>query len=157
MAYQLASFNDVSFAKCIAWLPSADVDGFLAVGQTNGRVLLISLLGSNELSAYSCKEYLSKHNRQCNAVAWGVAKSNLLAAGFDKHRSEHGITVWDACRTGNDNMKPVYEIGFGDTVASLAWFTQPSTLIAGVNNKHLRVYDLRGMIPLDLFLIYLIS
>jgi WD repeat-containing protein mio len=143
-AYQLASFTDVTFVKCLAWLPSPQVEGFVAFGQTNGRVLLTSVLGNAESLSFNGIEYTSKHNRQCNALAWGVLDSNILAAGFDKHRSEYGILVWDVCKTGLDSAKPVVEFAFGEPTASLAWFNQSQTIVAGVNNKHLRVYDLRG-------------
>ena len=117
----------------------------MAIGQTNGRVLLTSLLSSADSCPLSGREYTSRHSRQCNTVAWGAAEPYNLAAGFDKHRSEHGLTVWDAKRTGSDSSKPVVEAAFGDTVSSVAWFNQSvHTLVTGVNNKHLRLYDIRG-------------
>lgn len=143
-AYQLGTFTDVTFARSLAWLPVADYEGVLAIGQMNGRILLTSVLGAGDTHPFTGREYASKHNRQCNAIAWGVLEPYMLAGGFDKHRSEHGLIIWDVAKGGNDNSRPLVEFAFGDTVNSLAWFSHNHTLAAGVNSKHLRLYDVRG-------------
>lgn len=145
-AYQLGTLTDVAFAKCLAWLPVPELEGVIALGHLNGRIHLASILGANDSSSIIGKEYASKHNRQCNTLAWGTTDPYMLAAGFDKHRSEHGLLLWDMSKTGSDSMRPVMEAAFGDTVASLAWFNFIGipTLVAGVNSKQLRLYDIRG-------------
>jgi WD40 repeat protein len=143
-AYQLGSLTDVTFAKCLAWLPVPELEGIIAIGQMNGRVALTSVLGSGEASPLNGKEYTSKHNRQCNTLAWGLTDPYVLAAGFDKHRSEHGLILWDVTKGGNDSNRPFMETAFGDTVTSVAWFSHSHTMAAGVNNKQLRLYDFRG-------------
>ena len=144
IAHQLGSITDVAFAKCIAWLPLPELEGVIAIGQTNGRVILSSVRGNTESCLFHGREYASKHVRQCHAVAWGISDPLLLAGGFDKHRSEHGVIIWDAGKSETEVAKPIMEAGFGDSVASLAWFTQSQTIVAGVNGKFLRVYDVRG-------------
>ena len=139
----MGSLNDVAFVKCIAWLPAPDFEDIIAMGQTNGRIILSSICGNSETCIYHGREYASKHVRQCHAVTWGVAEPLTLAGGFDKHRSEYSVVVWDVGRIENDT-KPIMEAGVGDSVASLEWFTQSQTLVAGVNGKFLRVYDVRG-------------
>lgn len=38
--------------------------------------------------------------------------------------------------------------GMGDTTSALAWFyKEPRTFVTGINNKVLRVHDLRGKFP----------
>jgi len=143
IAHQLGSITDVAFAKCIAWLPLPELEGVIAIGQTNGRVILSSVRGNTESCLFHGREYASKHVRQCHAVAWGISDPLLLAGGFDKHRSEHGVIIWDAGKSETEVAKPIMEAGFGDSVASLAWFTQSQTIVAGVNGKFLRVYDVR--------------
>ena len=143
IANQLGSLNDVAFVKCLAWLPVPEFEDVIATGQTNGRIMLSSIRGNSETCIYHGREYASKHARQCHAVAWGVAEPLTLAGGFDKHRSEYSVIVWDVSRIENDT-KPIMEAGFADSVASLEWFTQSQTLVAGVNGKFLRVYDVRG-------------
>lgn len=143
-AYQLGTLADVAFAKCLAWLPVPELEGVIAIGQMNGRVLLLSVLGSTDSSSIIGREYASKHNRQCNTLGWGLAEPYMLAAGFDKHRSEHGLILWDVAKVGHDN-RHLMEAAFGDTVTSLAWFNHTHTLAAGVNSKQLRIYDIRGI------------
>ena len=133
----------------MAWLPDLEHEGFLAIGHTNGRVLLTSILGSDVSCPFNGQEYTSKHNRQCNVVAWGVVKPHLLLGGFDKHRSESGLMMWDVGRTGHESTRPLMEAAFGDSVSSVAWFNHLQTIVAGVNNKNLRIYDARGDIILD--------
>lgn len=143
-AYQLGCLTDVAFARCLAWLPVPELEGVIAIGQMNGRVMLTSVLGSGETSPLNGKEYASKHNRQCNTLAWGLAEPYVLAAGFDKHRSEHGLILWDVTKGGSDGNRPFLESAFGDTITSVTWFSHSQTMAAGVNNKQLRLYDLRG-------------
>jgi hypothetical protein len=109
-----------------------------------------------------------RHARQCNTVAWNPVDSNLIAAGLDKYRADHSVLLWDVLkcphrgdgRTGvvpsvshqhhssfsaAEQARPVVELGLSETTHSLAWFnTQPRSLIIGMNNKHLRLVDLRG-------------
>lgn len=145
----MALLNDVAFVKCIAWLPVAEFEDVIAMGQTNGRITLSSIRGSSETCVYHGREYASKHTRQCHSVSWGVTEPFTLAGGFDKHKSEYSVIVWDVSRIENDT-KPIMETGLGDSVASLEWFTQSQNLVAGVNGKFLRVYDMRGNTKTDI-------
>lgn len=96
-----------------------------------------------------CLIVAPRHARQCNTVAWGPANSSLLAAGLDKYRTDHSVLVWDVLKCpqrGSDGyVRPVAELGLSDTAHSLAWLVhQPRSLVIGMNNKHLRLVDLRG-------------
>lgn len=110
-----------------------------------------------------------RHARQCNTVAWNPVDSNLIAAGLDKYRADHSVLLWDVLkcphhgdgRTGVvpgvshqhqassstvELARPVVELGLSETTHSLAWFnSQSRSLIIGMNNKHLKLVDLRGM------------
>ena len=46
-------------------------------------------------------------------------------------------------RLGLEPAKPYLEIGTSESTSSLAWFKQPKVLVAGMNNRTLRVFDLR--------------
>ena len=144
-ASHLGTLTDVAFAKCVSWLPVPEFEAVLAIGQMNGRITLGSITGAGDSCSFLGREYASKHNRQCNTLGWGTNDPYVLAGGFDKHRSEHGLIVWDVVKRGNDFAKPLMEAAFGDTVNSLAWFNTAHTIAAGVNNKHLRLYDIRGI------------
>lgn len=108
-----------------------------------------------------------RHARQCNTVAWNPVDSNLIAAGLDKYKADHSVLLWDVLkcphhgdgRTGMPSVshqhhaasqalelaRPVAELGLSETAHSLAWFnTQSRSLIIGMNNKHLKLVDLRG-------------
>lgn len=70
--------------------------------------------------------------------------------------------VWDIAHTGtfvaNNNMqylshygsslsglnKPLYELGQNEVVHSLKWL-QNKTIICGMNNKHIKIFDLRDV------------
>jgi hypothetical protein len=43
--------------------------------------------------------------------------------------------------------RPVAELGLSETAHSLAWFnSQSRSLVIGMNNKHLKLVDLRGIL-----------
>lgn len=103
-----------------------------------------------------------RHARQCNTVKWNPIETNLLASGYEKHRSDHSILIWDVMKGPSDSrmygsyssvygiqntefVKPIMEIGLSDMAHSIAWFNQsPHKLVVGINNKNLKIIDLRG-------------
>ena len=84
-----------------------------------------------------------------------------LAAGFDKSRNDPAIMVFDVSRDINSQQQQfslaeqqqsrimprgghTLEIAQGETCHSLAWFHEnPERLVAGMNQKNLKIYDLR--------------
>jgi WD40 repeat protein len=99
-----------------------------------------------------------KHARQCNAVAWNPVDFNLLVCGLDKYRTDQSLLLWDILKgppnserthhynaSQTESIKPLAEAGVSETIHSLAWFNnEPKCLIAGVNNKQLKIIDFRG-------------
>lgn len=103
-----------------------------------------------------------RYARQCNTVKWNPSETNLLASGYEKHRSDHSILIWDVTKGPSDYriygsyssvlgvqsteyIRPVIEIGLSDIAHSLSWFNQnPHVLIVGINNKNLKMLDIRG-------------
>lgn len=97
-------------------------------------------------------------------MKWNPTESNLLASGYEKHRSDHSILIWDVLKgpadyrsysshssvlglQNTDYIRPVMEIGLSDIAHSISWFNQsPHVLVVGVNNKNLKVLDIRGKI-----------
>ncbi|UYV67394.1 MIOS [Cordylochernes scorpioides] len=70
-------------------------------------------------------------------------------AGMDKTRAENGVLVWDIKRSlhlSSDSAaqpcRPIIELGLSETTHSLDWLG-PKSLICGINNKHLKIFDLR--------------
>ncbi|KAK7500780.1 hypothetical protein BaRGS_00008024 [Batillaria attramentaria] len=109
------------------------------------------------------KEFVPRHSRQCNFLAWNPEESHLLTEGLEKFRNDACIVIWDitSSHMTSDNSersrysssehgsvtRPCFEIGPGDTCSSFAWFPQDArTFVTGVNNRYLRVYDLRDTV-----------
>lgn len=163
----LAINSDTPYMKCVAWYPKQEPECLLAVGQANGRVVLTSLGQSHNAACKELvgKEFVPKHARQCNTLAWNPVDSNLLAAGLDKHRADFSVLIWDisskfAAETGvaaeksrlppmdldsgTTVTKPLYEIGQNDACLSLCWLLRdPKLLLAGMH-RNLAIFDLRN-------------
>ncbi|KDR16180.1 GATOR complex protein MIOS [Zootermopsis nevadensis] len=163
----LATNSNHHYVKCVDIYPQPEPDILLAIGQANGKVVLTTF-GPTAFDALGLtgKELVPRHARQCNTVAWNPVDSNLIAAGLDKYKADHSVLLWDVLkcphhgdgRTGMPSVsyqhhaasqalelaRPVAELGLSETAHSLAWFnTQSRSLIIGMNNKHLKLVDLR--------------
>jgi len=134
--------NSVSerYIKCVdVWRG----DGvLLAVGQATGRVSLV-LLSDVEGEFLSDREYNPRQSRPCTALAWHPNQNTLLAAGFEKIRTEHGIIVWELSQTKLSD-KPTFEVGNGDHCTSLAWLHTQPCLVAGLGAKIIKIFDSRN-------------
>ncbi|XP_041102180.1 GATOR complex protein MIOS [Polyodon spathula] len=163
----LAINSDTPYMKCVAWYPKHEPECLLAVGQANGRVVLTSL-GQNHNS--KCKdlmgkEFVPKHARQCNTLAWNPVDSNWLAAGLDKHRADFSVLIWDISSrftpeasvttekirlsavdtdAGLVVTKPLYELGQNDACLSLCWLPRDQKLLLAGMHRNLAIFDLRN-------------
>ena len=98
----------------------------------------------------------------------------MIATALDKYRTDYAVVVWDVTRTEQGNLayeshlggsvvqvhdgfssqamhhssefhKPIIETALSETAHSVAWFQQQNkVLIVGMNNKQLKIFDLRG-------------
>lgn len=128
----------------------------MAVGQNSGETLLLRIDDkSNDVIGLPVK-----HQRACNTVTFNT--NGLLATGLDRVRNDFCLNVWDVNqrltswereKVGWGGMggsvgkppSPVRSLAGSETVTSVKWFTDaPMTLVAGVGNKYMRLYDLRG-------------
>ena len=104
-----------------------------------------------------------KHARQCNTLSWNPNDTNYLVVGLDKYRTDHSVLLWDIVKSSTSermhhhnstqsDARPVAEACVSETIHSLAWFNKESKcLVAGVNNKQLKIIDFRGkMIKLNI-------
>ncbi|XP_067022252.1 GATOR2 complex protein MIOS-A-like [Acropora muricata] len=87
--------TEIQYLKCVAWYPRPFPENLLAVGQANGKVLLTCIGEDNSPNFGAAREFVPKHSRQCNSVAWNPVETNLLAAGLDKARNDASLLVWD--------------------------------------------------------------
>ena len=95
--------------------------------------------------------------------------TSQLAQGLEKWRAGSSIIVWDVTRASSDRPRPSYpsssssastqdfsstsddsaaklfDIGSAEGTASLAWLPgHPTSLVAGMGTRYLRIYDIRG-------------
>lgn len=123
-AATLLSINsDTPYMKCVAWYLDYDPECLLAVGQANGRVVLTSL-GQDHNSKFKDligKEFVPKHARQCNTLAWNPLDINWLAAGLDKHRADFSVLIWDICSKYTPDIVPMEKVRLsaGETETTL--------------------------------------
>ncbi|KAJ9588221.1 hypothetical protein L9F63_018385 [Diploptera punctata] len=161
----LATNSSHHYVKCVDIYPQPEPDILLAIGQANGKIVFTTF-GPTAFDAIGLtgKELVPRHARQCNVVAWNPVDSNLLAAGLDKYRADHSVLLWDVLKcplhgngragvanvshqhsmSGGEGTRPIAELGLSETTHSLAWFnTQSRSFVLGMNNKHLKLVDLR--------------
>ncbi|XP_018335553.1 GATOR complex protein MIOS [Agrilus planipennis] len=165
-AFLLTTNPNYHYIKCLDIYPKSN-DILLAVGQGNGKVSLVTF-GPSQFDSQGLpgKEFVPRHPRQCNTVAWNRIDSNLVAVGLDKYRSDHSVLLWDIVKcpfspdsngalkpsvssmtTSTEVSKPVAEFGMSDMTASLAWFnTNSKTLAVGMNLKNIRIVDFRDSV-----------
>ncbi|XP_077978834.1 GATOR2 complex protein MIOS-B-like [Glandiceps talaboti] len=151
--------------KCVAWYPKPEPENLLAVGLNHGRVVLTSFGQEGDPQGLIGKVFVPKHGRTCTSLVWNPLNSNLLAAGFgEKSRTDYSILIWDIntkptvdlsstpertrtmgySESPSSVTKPLIELGLSETTTSIAWsYHDPNTFITGMNNKYLRVFDLR--------------
>ncbi|CAH0555566.1 unnamed protein product [Brassicogethes aeneus] len=158
-AHIIATNPNHLYVKSIDIYPKPHSDVLMAIGISNGKVLL-STFGPSEydLYGYPGKELVPRHGRQCNVVSFNPNEPNLIAAGLDKHRQDNSVLIWDISKlahepnsskiafhpVSSDYVRPVAEFGNAEFAHSLSWFRTNSKLIAcGMNLKHLRIYDIR--------------
>ncbi|CAJ0958111.1 unnamed protein product [Ranitomeya imitator] len=162
----LAINSDTPYMKCVAWYPKYDPECLLAVGQANGRVVLTSLGQDHKSKCRHLigKEFVPRHARQCNTLAWNPLDSNWLAAGLDKHRADICIMIWDISSkytpdttvpiekvrlsTSDESSlvvtKPLYELGQNDACLSLSWLPRDQKLLLAGMHRNLAIFDLRN-------------
>ncbi|KXJ29822.1 WD repeat-containing protein mio [Exaiptasia diaphana] len=96
IAYLSSVINEVQLLKCVAWYPQSEPDDLLAIGQSNGKVIVTSFASEKIQSNYGLRrEFVPRHPRPCNSLAWNPVTSNRLAAGLDKQRNDVSLLVWD--------------------------------------------------------------
>jgi WD40 repeat protein len=135
---------------------SAADESLIAVGQSSGEVNILRMDGnSNESWSFPLR-----NQRYCNAVAF--SSHGLLAGGLDKVRNDVCLNVWDVnhrIMTGSSRgtlasdrqgAEPLRKLS-SDPITSIKFFReQPDTLVAGVKGQFLKLFDLRGVLRLDL-------
>ncbi|VDI39836.1 WD repeat-containing protein mio [Mytilus galloprovincialis] len=149
---------EINLLKTVEWCPKPEHDDVIACGLVNGKVQLRSF-DKDSNSDLVDKEFVPRHPRHCLYLFWNHMDSSLLAEGLDKSRNDSCILIWNVKSGGeyerqryssntsesSSIYKPFLEIGnYNDMTASFSWFRKDSRLfVCGMNNRHLRIYDLR--------------
>ncbi|XP_038220759.1 GATOR complex protein MIOS-B [Zerene cesonia] len=156
-AVVIASHN-ANGVRCVDISAIADQpDPILALGHASGRILLTSLKQAYDPLGLVGREFSARYPRACNALAWNHTESNLLAVGMDKHRADNCIMLWDMNTCGTEEFtgessspgapeggRAAAELGAGEAAHALAWCGfAPRTLLASMNMKHIKIFDLR--------------
>ena len=72
---------------------------------------------------FTGRELLPRTERPCATLAWHPASHNILASGYERHRSDFGLLVWNLER--QEYHKPVAEMGMTDSCAQLVRNLEP--------------------------------
>lgn len=150
---------DAKLLKCFDWITSNNQE-MIALGYSSGRVLLGQVI---EEKLKFITEFVPRHLRTCIDVAFCPVNSKLLATALDKVRNDCGLNVWDIerCASGDDfsisqingssstdfgknNQKPIASYGSSEGISSMEWFHNSTRIIAGMSQKWIRLFDLRG-------------
>eukprot|EP01117_Protostelium_nocturnum_P018083 TRINITY_DN7488_c0_g1_i2.p1 TRINITY_DN7488_c0_g1~~TRINITY_DN7488_c0_g1_i2.p1 ORF type:complete len:899 (-),score=298.73 TRINITY_DN7488_c0_g1_i2:10-2706(-) len=87
---------EVSQVRCVGWNPIGSEEPLVACGLPSGKVVLATFSSSNRI----VKEFVPKHSRACNCLAWNPLEPHRLAAGLDKVRGDCSTLVWDINQQG---------------------------------------------------------
>lgn len=149
----LGSIPHSYFVKCLDVNSHSENEILLALGQSSGKISITSI-GNVYDQTPNIKEVGPRFSRACNSVAWNPL-DNKLAGGFEKHRSDHCILLWDVVKNYSDKVSIseqsysnraacVSEFGLSESAHSIGWFQSNSRLLAaGMNMKSIKIIDFR--------------
>ena len=170
------------------WSPLPTHRHLLSIGLSTGRTLLMSLSSdtlaiplsasttSSSLPASTLAVLPVKYARPVTATAFADADSNYLATGYERHRSDYSLLIWDVS-TAISSTPPDHptswrrpDVRLDDTntharepkpseqrhiqhycasehVNDLAFLPSSYTLLVSTNNKAIKMLDLRSPNP----------
>ncbi|XP_071500318.1 GATOR2 complex protein MIOS-like [Diadema antillarum] len=150
--------EEVQRIKCFAVYPKEMPENLLAVGLSTGKVMLTSFVSDphNDPGNLIGAAFPPKHSRLCTNLAWNAMDPKLLAVSFDKYRTDCSLLIYDVnARLGAGQSRPlsvgserdkraVSELVNSDALHSMSWIPhQHHSIIVGVGQKNLRLYDIR--------------
>jgi len=131
---------DIQGAKCMSWCPDDLERSLIAAGLPTGKVQLTffpassasnsSLSNGSKKSSHIIKEFVPKHSRACNCLAWNPIYKNLLVAGLDKVRGDFSALVWDIHHTSSENSSHVEGIKVAEMTRSILQTSESSFFIS---------------------------
>ncbi|KAJ8106763.1 hypothetical protein ONZ43_g6950 [Nemania bipapillata] len=147
---RVAKLDDIPPLSTYDWSPA--YPGLVAIGTASGTINIINL---NDSTNHYLEQRL-KFTRFCQAIAFN--NGSLLAVGLERVRNDQCLQVWDINRLAE--LKPgaswpsldgsvlgeaIHRFEPATTVSSTKFFEDsPQTLVVGIRNQGIRIYDLRG-------------
>lgn len=159
----IATGPEISLFKAAACYPGSISDDHTLVAiscggvQNTGKIVLVRL---SQAGMYSIDNYvhvdLVAKRAICNDVDWSHATNSLLATGWDRHKVDNSLQIFDISRITDagkysfnfsitPNSRPVFDGCPGDSINSLRWFRKEQSVVCGMNNKQVRIYDTRDL------------
>lgn len=143
------------------WSPV--VRGLVGIGTPHGEIHLLRI----DDHSNACLTLPLKLPRACQAIAFNT--TGLLAVGLDRVRHDSGLQIWDVNERLADwdsskfgwnvptlEIEPRKKLEGSMSVTSIRFFEDsPQTLIFGIRNQALKIYDLRGSCHLFLIRLFL--
>lgn len=156
----ISSQADLQLMKCFTWSPDPSFDDLVAVGLSSGKVELWRLEANkhtkNTISIGPQISLAMQSARNALALSFSKENPNHLAVGYDKHRNDSCLMIYDVAATATSSHPNssassrstagkralLQALPVPETISSLV-FLSDSLLVAGVQNQWLRMYDTR--------------
>lgn len=146
-----ATYTKTPQFRVFDWSPTNE--SLVALGQSSGETTVVKI-DNDSPESFSLPV---RNQRYCNAISFN--REGWLATGLDRVRSDFCLHVWDLNHrvsqssgragggTDRQSHEPLRKLSSSDAIQSVRFFTgQPQTLVCGVKDKAVRIYDLRGML-----------
>jgi WD40 repeat protein len=122
---------------------SKEEENVVAIGAASGEAVLVRVDTDSPLNSFPIK-----HQRKCNSIAF--SSKNFLATGLDRVRNDFCLNIYDI-NGSSPSKEPYKKLASSEAISSIKFFSnQPDTLVAGVARQCIRLYDLRGMLYIDI-------
>lgn len=143
---EFSTYSKVPPFRAFDWAPHDE--RLAAVGQWSGEVTILRID-----DAVANIPLPAKHQRLCNAVAFG--RTGLLAAGLERVRNDFSLNIWDVnqrlpavmspgSRNSKGFVEPYRKFASSEAISSIKFYSsQPEVLVAGIKGRGIRIYDLR--------------
>lgn len=161
----------------MAWSPHPTHPSILAIGLSTGRTTIHSLSPSTLITSPNIPNnplatLQIKHSRPVTSLSFSPLDPNYVAAGLERHRSDHSLLVWDVADAiasspseGSGNWtRPGERIDVtnahmtsriseprhlqaycaSELVNSCAFLPASYLLLGSTNNRQIRLFDLRS-------------
>ena len=173
----------------MAWSPLPTHRDLIAVGLSTGRTMVLSLSpqtlavplasksGPDAAHSTTVATLALKNPRSSTCVAFSSLDPNYFATGYDRHRSDYSLLIWDLSSSisslpadgdtswqrppdrldiinpraaqdpGKGEPRHIQHYGASEQVNDVAFLPGTYSILASTNNKAVRMFDLRSPSP----------